>query len=133
MSELFVLIHHSKIWKFSLESSTHESFCSQWKVTEELEKVKQEMEEKGSSMTDGGKRTLILRREWAEVSLLKKCIFKKVLIDRSLLFKMNLFEGGVHGAKLMSDNQYTISLINELRRVIFTIIQDFIQTISVQK
>lgn len=46
---------------------------------------------------------------------------------------MNLFEGGVHGAKMMSDNQYTISLINELRRVIFTIIQDFIQTISVQK
>ena len=38
----------------SLKSSTHESFCSQWKVTEELEKVKQEMEEKGSSMTDGG-------------------------------------------------------------------------------
>lgn len=25
------------------------------KITEELEKVKQEMEEKGSSMTDGGK------------------------------------------------------------------------------
>lgn len=46
---------------------------------------------------------------------------------------MNLFEGGVHDAKMMSDNQYTISLINELRRVIFTIIQDFIQTISVQK
>ena len=45
---------------------------------------------------------------------------------------MNLFEGGVHGTKMMSDNQYTIFLINELRRVIFTIIQDFIQTISVR-
>lgn len=33
-----------------------------WKVTEELEKVKQEMEEKGSSMTDGGKCTLPLGR-----------------------------------------------------------------------
>ena len=47
----------------SLKSSVHENFCFQWKVTEELEKVKQEMEEKGSSMTDGGKYTLILRRK----------------------------------------------------------------------
>lgn len=36
-------------------------FFFQLKVTEELEKVKQEMEEKGSSMTDGGEYTLILR------------------------------------------------------------------------
>lgn len=37
------------------------TFFFQLKVTEELEKVKQEMEEKGSSMTDGGEYTLILR------------------------------------------------------------------------
>lgn len=46
-----------------LKSNVHENFFFQWKVTEELEKVKQEMEEKGSSMTDGGKYILILRRE----------------------------------------------------------------------
>lgn len=49
------------------------TFFFQWKVTEELEKVKQEMEEKGSSMTDGGKYTLIVRRKWAR----EDCLFKK--------------------------------------------------------
>lgn len=44
-----------------LKSRAHENFFFQLKVTEELEKVKQEMEEKGSSMTDGGEYTLILR------------------------------------------------------------------------
>lgn len=36
----------------------YEKIWFSFKITEELEKVKQEMEEKGSSMTDGGKSDL---------------------------------------------------------------------------
>lgn len=48
-----------KIFESLLKLRTYHETCFQWKVTEELEKVKQEMEEKGSSMTDGGKYILL--------------------------------------------------------------------------
>lgn len=48
----------SVILESLLKFKSLENFFFQLKVTEELEKVKQEMEEKGSSMTDGGECTL---------------------------------------------------------------------------
>lgn len=57
-----------KRFQGSLKFSIHRIFF-QWKVTEELEKVKQEMEEKGSSMTDGSEYSFtsgLGSRAWAD-------------------------------------------------------------------